>query len=230
VSFGQLTDLESVGYPRERLMVIHNGVEPVAATAPRDDVREALGLGYAFVALLVATLRPQKRAPHFVEAVLQAHELDQRIRGIIVGGGPDYEAVRALAGGTRGIVRMLGERNDVADLMVAADVVCLTSWTEGLPMVLLEAMSLGKAIVGTDVPGVRDAVVEGETGVLVPATDPRAFGEALARCARDSESVEAMGRAGRERFDHAFTADRMVEQYAALLRAVVDRSPTGERS
>jgi glycosyltransferase involved in cell wall biosynthesis len=65
-------------------------------------------------------------------------------------------------------VRVLGNRSDIVDVVSAADVSCLTSETEALPMVLLEAMALGKPLVAIDVGGVRHALEHGETGLLVP--------------------------------------------------------------
>ena len=98
-------------------------------------------------------------------------------------------------------------RRDVLELIRAADVVCLTSEAEALPMSILEAMALGGPVVATDVGGTREAVVDGETGLLVGAGD----GEAdRARCStgRDPQRARAMGAAGRRRQRERFAMAR----------------------
>jgi glycosyltransferase involved in cell wall biosynthesis len=88
-------------------------------------------------------------------------------------------------------------------------------------MVLLEAMSLAKAIVATDVAGIDDAVVAGENGLLVPVGDPDAFAAALLELAHDPELRERLGRGGRERQRREFTAARMADAYAAAFERVL---------
>ena len=78
-------------------------------------MRAELGVdGEDVLALLVATLRPEKRAAAFVEAVRRAQRAEPRLRGVIAGGGPELERVRTLAAATPDVVRALGERSDVA--------------------------------------------------------------------------------------------------------------------
>ena len=96
--------------------------------------------------------------------------------GYGIGGrdGPEFEAYEVLAGHDR-VVQLVGQRLDVPDILNAADAVCLSSRAEGAPMVLLEAMSLGKPIVAPDVGGIPEAVVNEETGLLVPVGDADAL-------------------------------------------------------
>src|SRR5439155_1596772 len=100
----------------------------------------------------------------------------------LVGGGPDADRLRQLAGDDR-VVQLLGKRLDVPDIFSAADVGCLSSAAEGVPVSLLEAMALGKPVVATDVGGVAEAVEAEKTGVLVPVGDCDAFAAALLRLA-----------------------------------------------
>jgi glycosyltransferase involved in cell wall biosynthesis len=122
-----------------------------------------------------------------------------------------------------GAVKVLGARLDIPDLMHAADVVCLTSATEGLPMVLLEAMSLGRAVVATAVDGVTDAVIPDETGLLVPPGDSDAFASALLRLKSNPRLHDELGRRGRARYRERFTAARMTQEYAAVFDRVLAR-------
>lgn len=223
VSATQLDELQRLGYRGERITVIPNGIPPPVPSRPRDAVRAELGLAEDDVlALLVATLRPEKRADVFLEAVRRAHSREPRLRGAIAGGGPQLERVRSLAGKTPGVVRVLGERGDVPDLIAAADLVCLTSTAEGLPLTILEAMALSRPVVATRVGGIPDAVTDGRTGTLVPAGDTDAFAEALVQLARDPALRRTMGEAAGADYRERFTLAAMSEQYGEVLSALAE--------
>lgn len=223
VSATQLDELRRLGYPAERITVIPNGIPSPVPSRPRDAVRAELGLAEDDVlALLVATLRPEKRPEVFLEAVRRAHSREPRLRGAIAGGGPRLEGMRSLAAETPGVVRVLGERRDVPDLIAAADLVCLTSTAEGLPLTILEAMALSRPVVATRVGGIPDAVTDGRTGTLVPAGDTDAFAEALVRLARDRALRRKMGEAGAADFGERFTLAAMSDRYGEVLSALVE--------
>jgi glycosyltransferase involved in cell wall biosynthesis len=220
VSEAQLPRLHQLGYRNNQIRIVANGVEPPLVARAAHEVREALGIGPdEFLALLVATLRPEKRADLFVAAVRNAHASDPRVRGVVVGGGPELERLRDSAGS--GVVEFLGPRADVPDLMGAADAVCLSSDAEGLPMVLLEAMALGRPAVATHVGGVSEAVVHEQTGLLVPTDDEPAFASALLRLVADPEFRLGLGENARQRHRARFGISRMVEEYAKAFEAVL---------
>ncbi len=233
VTPSQLAFLASLGFPREVVEVIPNGVQAEHVYCQSDDVRAELGIAEDdFLALLVATLRPEKRAERFVDAVVQANAQQPGIRGLVAGGGPGLEALRSHATGS--VVKTLGPRNDVPELMKAADVVCLTSDAEALPLSILEAMAFGKPVVATDVGGVRDAVVDGVTGFVVEPGDISSFAAAILKLAHDPGLAARMGAAGRARHAERFTIERMVAMHLALFERLVgfERTPvmvhTGE--
>lgn len=126
----------------------------------------------------------------------------------------------------RGIVRetslgesvdFLGTREDVLELMCAADVFVFPSRWEGLGSVLLEAMALEVPIVATDLPPVREVLGEGETSaVLLPAEDPQALAEAVVGTLRDRPAAAARARAARTRFLGSFTTDRVADGMLAF--------------
>jgi glycosyltransferase involved in cell wall biosynthesis len=216
VSESQLPELRALRYPASRIRVIPNGIPPPSPGRSREAIRADLGLGEEDVAaLLVATLRQEKRADRFVDAVLRAHEQEPTVRGIVAGGGPELELVRERAEAAPGIVRVLGHRSDVADLIEAADVVCLTSEYEALPMSLLEAMALARPIVATAVGGVPEAV--GDAGWLVPLGDEGGLAAALVSAARSPAERRTRGEAARRRYDESYALARMVDAYAELL-------------
>jgi glycosyltransferase involved in cell wall biosynthesis len=229
VTSAQLGFLASLGFRRDRLEVIPNGVDTAHVRQPRREVRAALGFSEEeFLALLVATLRPEKRPERFVEAIVRANRRNPRIRGAVVGGGPDLAVVRRLCDESGSAAIALGPRNDVSELIQAADVVCLTSEAEALPLSILEAMALARPVVTADVGGVRDAVVEGETGFLIRPDDVSGFEAALVRLAAAPELVSQLGEGGRRRHQAHFTVEQMVSAYLDLFeRLAAARAESG---
>ena len=220
VSESQLPELLGLGFARDRIHVIPNGIPPPTASRTRDAVRAELGAEPGHViALLIATLRPEKRADRFVAAVVAAHARESRLRGVVVGGGPELARVRRAAAAAPDVVHVLGERSDVPDLIEGADLVCLASAFEGLPLVVLEAMALGRPVVATAVGGIPEAVVDGSTGWLVPPGDDGAFADALAAAADAASRRAAMGEAARKHFRERYSLERMIDAYAVLLGA-----------
>jgi glycosyltransferase involved in cell wall biosynthesis len=228
VSNGQIPKLLKLGYRPEGIRVIDNGVPiPIPAEAA-SVVRARLSVRPdEFLAVLVATLRPEKSAHVFVSAVQRAHRVDPRVRGVIAGGGSDLARVRGLAGDDR-VVQVLGERLDAPDLLSAADASCLSSTAEGVPMALLEAMALAKPVIATDVGGVSQAVEPGKTGLLVDVGDEEAFAAALVRLAADPALARRLGEAGRQRHREFFGVERMVGEYARVFQATIEAARNPE--
>lgn len=221
VSASQVPDLRGLGYREPAIHVIPNGIPDVEPTRPAAEIRRGLGLGEEdFVALLVANLRAEKRVDVFVESIAQATRTDPRIRGVVVGGGPELELARSQARSAHGAVLVLGERSDVPDLMGCADAVCLSSDLEAVPLTLLEAMAARKPVIATAVGGVPEIVTEGETGLLVPPGDPAAFAEATLALAADPDLGRRMGEKARVRFESKYTVELMTDRYVALFSAL----------
>jgi glycosyltransferase involved in cell wall biosynthesis len=221
VSGVQIPRLLDFGYKPERIRVVPNGVPEPIPTQTSSVVRPRFGVrGNDFLAVLVATLRPEKSVEVFIRAVQKAHRGDPRVRALVVGGGPELEHVRRLAG-EDGVVRVLGERLDVPEILNAADVACLSSSAEGVPMALLEAMALGKPVVATDVGGIPEAVEHENTGLLVPAGDVESFATALLRLAADRALAERFARAAKERHRARFGVDKMIGDYVMAFHDVL---------
>jgi glycosyltransferase involved in cell wall biosynthesis len=221
VAASQRAHLVRDGYPAGAVRIIPNGVVDDPSLRGREELRAELGVAPGtFLAVLVATLRPEKRATAFVEQVAAAHVAEPSIRGLVVGDGPDAAAVARAAERTHGIVRMAGFRPDALDVMHAADVVCLTSAIEALPMSVLEAMSVARPVVATSVGGIPDVVRHGETGLVIPPARLSEMAGALASLARDADWAAALGRAAQQRQRKEYSIEAMTAGYAALLDAV----------
>jgi glycosyltransferase involved in cell wall biosynthesis len=143
--------------------------------------------------------------------------LSSNVRLVIVGDGParsDVEAEVAKLPEPKWVV-MTGRRMDVPRLMPAFDVFALSSKSEGLPLVVPEAMAVGLPIVTTAVGGLPSVVDEGKTGLLVPVEE-LALSAALAKLAAHRELATTMGHAAREAALERYSADRMVDAYLDL--------------
>jgi len=111
---------------------------------------------------------------------------------------------------------------DISALLASAHIACQpSSYREGLPKSALEAMAAGKPLVATDIPGCREAVVDGVTGILVPARDAMALAQALAKLIDDPALRVKMGAAGRARVEENFSDAIICEKTLAVYNSLV---------
>jgi glycosyltransferase involved in cell wall biosynthesis len=226
VSDRQADPLARLGYKRDRIVTVPNGVfaGEVGGSVDRDAMRASLGLDDGeFAVLCVANLRQEKGVDAFAEAVARARAGGtSTLRGLVAGDGPERERLERLVSGLDG-VELLGSRGDVPDLVAACDAVALLSDAEALPMSILEAMALGRPVVTSDVGGAGEAVADGETGIVVPPGDTAAADAALAALAADPDRARAMGERGRARQRERFDGEAMVDGYWRALEEVATR-------
>jgi glycosyltransferase involved in cell wall biosynthesis len=217
------------GYPEQRIEVIANGVEGHEAGDSSPKMRHELGLpDSAVVALLGARLRPEKRVPDFVRAVIAARRSCPQLVGVIAGDGPDRAAVEAAAAGADpGSVLVLGHRDDMSELMHAADMFVLVSEIEAVPMAILEAMAAGLPVVSTAIGGIPSVVQDGVSGRLVAAGQVDAIAAALAELGADPGLRARMGETARGLHAERFSAAGMIDAYATLL---CERAAAGSRA
>jgi glycosyltransferase involved in cell wall biosynthesis len=174
-------------------------------------------------AVFVGRLSPEKDVATLLRATSIVVQREPSFRLQIAGDGPCVAELHELAGalGVRGRVEFLGEVQDVPGLLRRAGVFVLPSLSEGLALTVLEAMACGLPVVATQVGGTPEAVLEGETGLLVPAEDPRALADALLRVHRDATLARTLGTAGRARAHAHFDARVMVRRYESLYSEVL---------
>lgn len=178
------------------------------------------------VVMLAARLLWDKGVGDFVAAAELLRARGATARFVLVGAGDPANPSEVPAGTLRGwegagTVECWGQRDDMPEVLSRAHVVCLPSYREGMPKVLLEAAACGRPVVTTDVPGCRDAIVPGETGLLVPPGDPAALADAIATLLASPALRARMGRAGRSlaerEFDVRMVVDRTLRIYGELL-------------
>jgi glycosyltransferase involved in cell wall biosynthesis len=208
-------------WAKDKFVTIANGVSDVAPTHARDEVRRAIGLEPSHrVVLAIGSLTRQKAQHVLVAAMADVHRRLPSARLLLVGDGPlgDALAAQGRTLGLEDIVRMPGARDDVADLIEAADVFVLSSIREGLSVTLLEAMRGARPAVVTRVGGNSEAVADGVTGLVVPPGDPLGLALALTDLLADPARAQAFGESARRRYLERYTAERMVRETEALYR------------
>ena len=118
-------------------------------------------------------------------------------------------------------ILFLGHRSDVTQLYRDIDIVVLPSYREGFPKVLMEAAAAGLAVVATDVPGCRGAVLEGKTGLLVPARNVEALTSAILKLIDSPSLRESMGKAARQLAEQKFDAEHINQKQMAVYRELL---------
>lgn len=214
-----------------KLTTIVNGIDVarfVPDAAARARWRAAWGLAdgtaEACVVMSVGRLDANKDHAMLLAAVAALPAaLAARVRVVLIGEGPRHGALvaQAAALGLADRVRLLGRRDDVPELLAAADLFALTSRSEGLPLAVAEAMACGLPVVGTDVGGMRDVV--GACGALVPSQDVAALTAALTRLLVDDGLRATLGVAARARAVDQFSLATMAAAYEALYRGALAR-------
>lgn len=220
---------EALGYRPRRWAHIPNGFDTTVLkpdAGARECQRRALGIGDdAFVVLLPARYHPMKDHATFLAAAALFAEARPEARFVMVGDGvlpSNGQLANMIAAyGVADRLLLLGERPDLASLYSAADVVTLSSsFGEGFPNVLAEAMCCGVACVATRIGDAADII--GATGAIVPPRDPAGMAVAWeAMAAAGPEKRRAMGDAARGRIVENYDLDTIVAQYAAVYQETV---------
>lgn len=206
---------EGDGVRAGSVVVIHNGIDGGRFAA----ARWAAG----GPAVYVGRLSPEKDVGTLLRAAALVVKRVPRFRLRIAGTGPCEAELRGLSrsSGLESCVEFLGEVRDVPALLDGASLFVLPSITEGLPLTVLEAMAAGLPVVATAVGGTPEVVVDGETGLLVPAFADERLAEAIVRSLLDAQRAAAMGRAGRRRVADLFEVRTMVSRYESMYHGVL---------
>lgn len=194
------------------------GPPPVPQRTP-DQVRADLGVpAGAPLVVCVARLHPQKDLPTLFRATAELRSALPDLTVAVVGEGPDEAALRALVDelGLDGTVRLVGPRPQAADEIAAADAVVVSSLWESGPLVVAEALELGRPVVSTPVGFVPDLIDDGTSGRLVPVGDPTALAKALGEVLAEPEAAAALGAAGQQSVRQRLGAQRLVAEVAAV--------------
>lgn len=225
----QLSDYlqQGVGINPSRICRLPNGVDTTRFLPSDDKIQHRLTLGELFQpdSILIGTvgrLEAEKDPMNLVEAFARVFEklpsLRRRLRLVIVGDGSLRESIsrRLRELEIDGVAWVPGARDDIAKILQCLDLFVLPSLAEGISNTILEAMATGLAVVATEVGGNPELVLNGRTGMLVPAGDSSALAEAIMVYLADPELCVKQGFGGRERAINNFGLDRMIKGYEAL--------------
>ena len=205
-----------------RTLVLPHGVDPaaIAGTLATAGPRAESG---AVTAVAVASHRDVKNYPNLLRAVKAARDLGAPLHLVAVGAGPELERHRALAAqlGLADAVAFQTPGHDVLGVIADGDLLVVASDYEGQPLVVLEALALGRPVVATAVGRVPE-LVSPAVGRVVPPGDPQALGAALAELAGDAELRRQMGAAALHE-GHTWTLDDVVDAHLALYAEVAPR-------
>ena len=225
--------VSDLGLPSESISVIHNGT--TLHVGDGASVRVELEVDAADLLLLsVGNLYEVKGHDVLIEALVK---VQRQVRGVgwrvaVAGRGKRIQQLRQMAA-DRGLadrVSFLGHRDDIADLLAAADVYVMPSRSEGLPIALIEAMLAGKAIVASGVGGIPELIEQGRHGILVPPGDPVALAQALERVLRDADLRIRLGKSASEKAAKGYTAEVMVRAYHQVYRDALGGTSAKGRS
>ena len=216
-----------------RVCVIPNGID-AERFRPRAEARRRIRAELeipdeAWVVGTVGRLSPEKNQALLVDAMTPL--LDPRRRLVLVGDGPEREplSLRIAATWRTELVSMTGARSDVENLIAAFDAFALTSRSEGLPLVLLEAMASGIPVVSTAVGGVPDLIEHGVTGFLVAAGDRVALTDRLEWLANRPPLAQKVAEVARQRVLERYTMQRMAREYEALYERLLGAQSRARR-
>jgi glycosyltransferase involved in cell wall biosynthesis len=221
----------------QKLYTIPNGVDtqrfrPATDLNERRRIRQRLDLGPDHdVVICVANLMPIKGIDTLLQAWRQIDMADRPVCLLLVGDGPLRPSLVQLANQLccRPAVRFLGHRNDVEQLLRAADLFVLPSRYEACSNVTLEAMASGLPVVACDVGGMRELITPDQTGWLVSPDSPQQLADTISAVLTDGPSRHRAGQAGRETVVRQFGIDSWTDQYAALYH-VLSRRPQPQRA
>lgn len=216
-------ELRAAGVPAERINIVANSIRTDwAAQVDQSQVaalRAKLGASTRRVVLAVGRLSKEKAHADLIEALALLKGVTTQL--VLVGEGPESEALVELAGSRGVVLTMAGHIRDVAPYFAAADVFVLPSHSEGSPNVLLEAMAAGLPIVATAVGGTPDAVTDQTQALLVPAAQPGALAEAIEKLLTDKDLAAKLAASAKERAATQFSPEARARRIAEIYKRVL---------
>jgi glycosyltransferase involved in cell wall biosynthesis len=210
-----------------KVTVLRNAVDltRVHSSFSPAEAKQRLGISAgSFVVGIAARLEHIKRLDLFVATARYLTERIPKSNFVIAGGGSQNEVLQRLIreSSLQDRVALIGERNDVYDVLRAMDVLLLCSDYEGIPMVMLEAMALGVVVVSRKVGGVPEVIRDGITGILVPSDSPEELGRACMSVFADPYARANLAKAARDEVHRQYSADVNAESMLKLYRSICD--------
>lgn len=228
--------LVTKGVPPDKIVRHYNGMEmgrvAVAADARRDDILRSLDLPVTphrkFITIVANLRHPVKDIPMFLRAAARVRRNIADAAFIVAGEGQLMAEMRAEAAqlGIADAVFFIGRCDRIADLLFISDVCALSSTAEGFSNSILEYMAAGRPVVATDVGGAREAIIEGETGYIVPSGDDERMAARIIDLLADPPHAIAMGNKGKQRVAEEFSITRHLANTLNLYSELLGGKPS----
>jgi len=209
--------------PPHKIAVIYNGVDPhrFESCLSPGEARAKLGIpSDSPVVSIIAVLRPDKAHGVFLKSAQSVLKELPQTHFLVVGDGPERNRLTELAGELQisSNVHFLGFRRDVGEILAAVDINTLSSnpEQETLSVAAIEAMSVGVPIVCTDVGSMKEVVIPGKTGFLVPVGDPQGLADRLLELLKDPPARKKMGEQARKLVHEKLSAQKMASAFEDL--------------
>jgi len=228
--------IEEKGLPEKKVRVIQNGTDLSRFNpthVPPPGIRAELGIGAVDPVMLVtARLEPQKGHSVLLSAMPEVLREFPNARLLCLGDGVLREELERQSQqlGLQENVRFLGFRSNVTDWLALCDFTVLPSFYEGLPLVAVESLAAGRAMVATAVDGTPEVIVNGHTGITVPPGDPGALAAAICSMLRSPALRQRMAEQGRAYVLERFSQERQVRETGEFYLEALGRATSSVRS
>lgn len=229
VSQRMKTQLRRWGVPTAKIEVVPNSlmVDEYRPNRNNQRVRREWGVTTdEIVVACIGRLSPEKGLDVFLRAAAGVLRERSNVRFILIGVGPEEQALRELVAelGIAAHVIFAGYRKDMKQVYDSTDLVVQSSYTEGMPNVILEALLMEVPVVATNVGGTPEVVEHGRHGILIEPGSPGRLAEEILRFIHDRPRFQAMARAGRLRVAHEFDSRKRIERMAHIYNAIMSGS------
>ena len=226
--------VQAGGLPPDKLLLLYNGVDcarfQVQVKQWRAAVRRELGIAaHAPLLMTVAVLREPKGIQHMVAAMPRIVAREPETRYVVVGGGPYASELQTRVQQSPAVdaIRLIGPRDDIPELLSAADIFVHPTLDDALPTVLAEAMAAGKAIIASDVGGVPEMIQDGTNGILISPGDVAALEDACLTLISNTTLQQRMGVQSRAIAERKFNVNHQVAELDSLYMHLIEGSPNG---
>lgn len=210
-------EVQRLGCPHEKIRIIPNGVDIEKFKPSNRRLDDLIFWGGRFI--------PQKGLEYLIEAFALITKERPKAKLMMTGNGPLFPKIYGLVKRYKleknVLFRGYVARNTMPDLLGVASVYVLPSLKEGMPYALLEAMACGLPVIGSNIPGVNDVIVNGENGLLVPPRDPKALAEAILTLLNDVKMRKKLGQNARELIVKKYNWNKIIPLMEKVYREAI---------
>lgn len=217
------------GLPPDKVTRIFNGIEidnysPDVDGRARNKIREGFKISKGTILIgAVGRLVWQKGFEYLIQAIPGIQNEFSNIKVLIVGDGPLNNKLKAqsLKLNVQNHLIFTGFRNDIKEVLSAIDILVIPSLLEGFPMITLEAMAMAKPLIATEIDGIKEQIIDGDSGILIPPCNPKAIAGAVIKLTHDKELAVKMGKKARRKVVAEFSVIKMVAETEKVYQSLI---------